>query len=176
MSKRRKTYLCSGELVAKTSDQIETSGHVDAFMTVLGIAKNIALDDNNNPQNIIANELEYIQRILFIVGSECVCNPNNVKILPTTINKDHVVELGQKSIKVKRSIKKPTDFILPGNNKFSVNLDMCRVYCRTLERSIVNLYDKNLMNNTNLLTWINRLSEYLYLLARSTENNNYNLR
>ncbi|MEC9455415.1 MAG: ATP:cob(I)alamin adenosyltransferase, partial [Candidatus Neomarinimicrobiota bacterium] len=64
------------------------------------------------------------------------------------------------------------EFILPGGDSFSSNLHLARAIARRSERSIVDLYIKDL-NNNNIVKYLNRLSDYLFVLSRFYNKNNH---
>ena len=66
-------------------------------------------------------------------------------------------------------IKLPKGFVLPGSNKESAYLDWARSVCRRCEREIVEAYNTRITDNKNILMWMNRLSDFLYLMARYVE-------
>jgi cob(I)alamin adenosyltransferase len=60
-------------------------------------------------------------------------------------------------------------FVLPGGTEAAAVLDIARTVSRRLERRVVDMTDKGLVDNPHLLAWLNRLSDYLWLLARLEE-------
>ena len=62
------------------------------------------------------------------------------------------------------------EFILPGGSEFVSRLHIVRTSCRNAERSLVTMF-KNVTSNNIHLKYINRLSDYLFLLARLAKNN-----
>jgi len=162
--------LCN-EPISKCGILTEVSGDIDSLVTYLGITK--AHIKKTYDKDMI-HEIEYIQKRLFNLGAECNCNLSEVKKLEDRILDICVIILKNKTTNIISQIELPTNFVLPGNNELSANLDMCRVLCRKLERSIINLYNSSFINNKAILEWVNKLSYYLYLLARKSESNKYN--
>jgi len=60
-------------------------------------------------------------------------------------------------------------FILPGSSLSSAYLDYARTVARRCERKAVSLWKKKEVNNQTLVIWLNRLSDFLYILARAGE-------
>jgi cob(I)alamin adenosyltransferase len=182
------TRLYSGETVNKRSRRICVCGDIDELVSILGVAKyeintlSKALnslhlygensDSNNRIEDLIfiGEELEYIQKQLFILASDVATTDKSR--LKKRIDTLSVNELDTKRIELENRIKLPEDFILPGSS-LSCYLDLSRSVCRRVEREIVGLYNEGLLENFNILVWMNRLSDHLYLLARFFENNQY---
>ena len=74
--------------------------------------------------------------------------------------------------KLNESLEPLEEFILPGGDSFSSNLHLARAIARRSERSIVDLYIKDL-NNNNIVKYLNRLSDYLFVLSRFYNKNNH---
>jgi cob(I)alamin adenosyltransferase len=150
-------------------------GDVDALVSMLGITKALVIEGSGGGCGCrMIEEIEWIQRKLFVVGSEIATT--NTSVLTKRITSIDLDILDANRTFLEGMIKLPKDFILPGNNSLSANLDMCRVLCRALERSVIKLTDNGMVNNDYLIPFMNRLSDYIYLLARQTESNNYNIR
>lgn len=168
-----KTRLCCGGVISKYSDRMAACGDVDALVSSLGLAKAQVLSQWTGCGCLMVTYIEDLQRDCFTIGSEVACDIENLHQLKTRIDLHTLAKLEVKREDLEKQITMPKDFILPGNNLLSANLDMARVYCRTLERSIVKLIEQGLVKNDYLLIFVNRMSDYLYLLARSSEGNTY---
>ena len=164
------TRLCCNCIVSKSHERIKCNGDVDILVSLLGVSKSLICGLNC----MLTHELETIQRDLFLVGSEVACEKDKLGILKHRINESVLKSLDERRTFLEAQITMPKGFIVPGNNQLSASLDVCRAYCRTLERSIVELTEKSMLDNQFMIPFINRLSDYLYLLARNAENNSYN--
>lgn len=67
------------------------------------------------------------------------------------------------------AIQTPNGFILPGGSVVGASLDHARTVARRVERKVVALHRNGFVKNELLLVWLNRLSDYLWLLAREDE-------
>lgn len=159
-----KTNLCCG-VVSKADDRMVVEGDIDILVSMIGMTKTLT----PYYDCAMADQLTYIQRMLFKIGSEIAGSETK------RITVEDVEKLNARMEYIKEIIELPDDFILPGQNPLSAHIDMCRALCRTVERSIVRLHDNKKINNEHLLRFINYLSGYLYLLARQTENNSYDM-
>jgi len=167
------TRLCCGDIVSKTSERIHSLGDIDMLVSMLGVAKAKIHMNRVYSSCFMIQEIETIQRKLFTIGSEVATNLTNQDKLSKKISQQDLDELDIKREQLEQNITMPTNFILPGENELSATLDVCRAMSRKLERSILSLKDQGLVQNDIMLPFVNRLSDYLYLLARNADGNQY---
>ena len=177
------TRLYSGETISKRSVRISVCGEVDELVSLLGVAKcycsshdkDMILFEGSDTFDIIGKNIELIQRKLFVVASEIATLPPKIYDLPERITKKSLKQIDKARKSLEKQIILPKGFIIPGSIKLSAYLDLSRAVCRRCEREIVKLYAEGFIDNKELLIWMNRLSDYLYLLARYSEEDNYTL-
>ena len=153
-----KTGLGDGTRVPKFSTRIECLGSVDELNSIIGLI----LTENVSQTSI----LKKIQHDLFDIGGE-LSIPNYKKIDLKKVN-----FLEQELDRMNNILPPLKDFILPGGSKASSYCHLGRTVCRRVERSLFLLNDKEEVNK-NALKYINRLSDFLFVLARyiNKENN-----
>jgi len=144
------TSLLYGSRVKKDSLRIEACGALDELNSFLGLCKNRL--KNKKWVNLITR----IQKDLFLAGSETVCRGNDAFRLRKKIGCGEVRQL-ERSIEELERRHKCGAFVLPGANDISAHLDIARTVARRAERRVV------------ALVYLNRLSDLLFLLARSCE-------
>ena len=150
------TSLGDGSRVDKSSARIKAYGEVDEANSSIGIA--IAFSSSK-----IKNTLLAIQNDLFDVGAD-LCFPTQEK-KKLTILSNRVVFLEDEIDKLNKDLSKLESFILPGGTRSSSFLHLSRSLVRRAERSIVEL-DKGEEVNPNVIKYINRLSDFLFVAAR----------
>ena len=156
-----KTKLAQGDSVYKNELIINAIGDIDELNSVLGVCISFCNDKN------IMNEIKNIQNDLFNIGGEISLNDSSKNLL-----KDDSLSFLDNRIKELNVLLEPLEeFILPGGDFFSSNLHLARTIARRSERSIVDLYIKDLENN-NIVKYLNRLSDYLFVLSRFYNKNN----
>ena len=156
-----RTSLYRGQRVSKDHIRIETVGTLDELSSCLGISK--SLIKSKSKKTII----ESIQKDLFIINSEIAAA---AKRPSKTISDKRISGLEKLIIKSEAKLKpKLKGFSLPGKNKVSSSLDLARTIARRAERRAVTLQRKKMLKNDNILIYLNRLSDFLYLLSRSYE-------
>jgi cob(I)alamin adenosyltransferase len=149
------TRLYSGEVVAKNCLEIECVGELDELVSMLGMAK--AEADGDNQKRII----KQLQEWMFIVGSD-IATKGDAKV---RVTEDMMNSLDISRDVLEGEVGRITDFVIPGDSKNAACLDMARAICRRLERRLV--ANQQLDNSELLIRFINRLSDYLWLMARA---------
>ena len=155
--------LFSGEEVPKNSLRLETYGDIDELVSVLGIARFHAQDKETR------EALLFIQRALFTVSSELATSPQKLNRLKRRVDQPMLDELEKKREALEKRIQLPKGFVIPGNYLAAAHIEQARTVTRRCERKVVGLFQANLISNKIMMIWFNRLSDYLYLLARNEE-------
>jgi cob(I)alamin adenosyltransferase len=153
-----KTSLGNGERVKKTDSRIETMGSIDELNAVLGVAI-LSLEGS------LCVELQEIQNDLFDMGAD-LCMPlseENKNCL--RITEAHVKKLEDATDRLNANLEPLTSFVLPGGSKASAHVHLARTVCRRAERVLFSLHE-NTPQNPFIGHYINRLSDYLFVLAR----------
>lgn len=138
--------------VSKSSSIIEAIGSIDEANTFLGLSASFSKDKK------LREKIFEIQRHLFEVGS--ILAGANVKLDTNLVDK-----MEKEIDQMDKVLPKLTHFILPGGGKTASFLFMSRTFVRRAERRLVDLPDKR-HTNPDMLIYINRLSDYVYTLAR----------
>jgi cob(I)alamin adenosyltransferase len=156
-----KTSLFDNSRIWKSDERIMSYGAVDELNSSLGIALSLELDYETR------DILIKIQNDLFIVGSD-LANPNMTeKKIRTTI--EMVTFLEQKIDLLEPQLKPLTSFILPGGTLLASILHMSRTISRRAETHVVGL-SKTQEINKEAVIYLNRLSDLLFVLARTANN------
>ena len=153
------TSIVGGKRVKKSSFIIEAIGNVDELNALLGLL-NCYLTKKHN--KILRN----IQNDLFDLGAD-LSTPLNIKKNAIRIQKNQTLYIEKEIDKINAKLKPLKSFILPGGNKVSALIHLARTVNRRCEISIVKLKGKKGVN-LEVLKYINRLSDYLFVLARQT--------
>ena len=153
------TSVVGGKRVKKSSFIIEAIGNVDELNAFLGLVANYL---KPSQKNIILD----IQNDLFDLGAD-IATPLNRKKNSIRLRKSQTIYLEKEIDKINSKLKPLTSFILPGGTEISGLLHLARTINRRCEISIVKLSEKNQIN-LEILKYINRLSDLLFVLARQT--------
>ena len=150
-----KTSLGNGERVSKSHLIINLLGDIDELNSQIGLAI------SSCKTSLISSELQSIQQDLFNLGGE-ISIFNSGTIL---INDDKVEFLEERIEDLNQTLKPLKEFIMPGGDEFCSRIHLARAVCRRAERSCVAVLD--LAKEKDVwLPYLNRLSDYLFVLAR----------
>ena len=158
------TDMLYGDRVSKADDIIEACGILDEVVAQTGLARAASNDD------WIKERLLQIQNKLFSVGAELATTAEmrarlNQKFV--TIEPTDVEQLETEIIDyIEQRIDLGNSFIIPGNSQASAMIDMAKTVVRRLERYIVKLETNGKVHNPNIIKYLNRLSDAMFLLAR----------
>lgn len=160
---RRTSRLLTGEEVAKDDVRLETYGTLDELVAQLGVARSLL---KGSP---LAQEIRALQVDLFRVGAELSCvDPQKSKWAEPTTER-HVAALEIKMRTIESGLKLPRSFLVPGTAPAAAALEVARAVSRRLERRAVTLAASGAYSNEQGLIYLNRLSDYCFLLARAVE-------
>jgi cob(I)alamin adenosyltransferase len=160
---RGTTRLFSGEEVPKHASRVEALGTVDETVSALGVARAAA-------QRIETRDaIRQVQKDLFAVGAEIATSLDALDLLSRRVDDALLADLEARRDRLEAQTPWPQGFVVPGANPASAHIDHARAVARRLERRVTSLVDEGVIANRTLLVWMNRLSDYLWLLARSEE-------
>ena len=155
------TSLIGGTKVEKSHLRIETYGTVDELNSHVGYCHDLLTDTHS--QSVLLE----IQDRLFTIGSSLACDPEKepkMKI-PDLIPSD--IEMLEKEIDAMTAQIPPmTAFILPSGHATVSSLHIARCVCRRAERCCVRMQEEELEIEPIIIQYINRLSDYLFVLSR----------
>lgn len=151
------TSLVGGKRVSKTHIRLEAYGTVDELNSFIGLLLEEIGDDHTR------NILSKIQSSLFSVG--CALATEEDKELVCSVNDSQVRMLEKEIDKIDSVLPKLNNFILPGGCKSAALAHVCRSICRRAERNIYRI-PEYAESGSLLLIFINRLSDYFFILAR----------
>lgn len=136
----------------KTSDKCDLIGTIDGLISFLGIVR------YKTKERIF---IESIQKDLFKLNDTIAFDRKEYKEL---------IDINKACNKLESIIKIPKTFVIPGRiNEQAAYIDYARTLVRDCERKLIKYYNKPNKNIKYVLNWINRLSYYLWLLARLEE-------
>jgi cob(I)alamin adenosyltransferase len=152
-----KTSLLRGVRVTKADLRIEAYGTVDELNAFIG-----HLCDQHKNQKTILFE---IQKTLFNIGSILSSDKEESQINLPEITNDNIKILENEIDKMEAELPHLKDFILPSGHSLSSFCHITRTVCRRAERRVVAL-DLNTVKFLKCVQYLNRLSDYLFVLSR----------
>ncbi len=153
------TGLIGGTRVSKGDVRIEAYGTIDELNSYIGLIS--TLDINQ----LYVGQLQEIQDRLFTIGSHLAADPEKSKMqLPDLLESD-VEKLEHWMDIMDDALPALTAFILPGGHPNSAHAHVARCICRRAERLVVTLDELEGVESL-VLSYLNRLSDYLFVLSR----------
>ncbi len=157
------TSLLYGGRVSKNSPNTEAYGITDEAVSAMGMARAFTSDQRVN------DLLRELQRELFTIAAELATDPDKYELFqqhfqPVTVEMvDHLEEAIDT---LEQDFTMPTVFILPGGSPASAAIDLARCIIRTAERRVVAMAEQELLTNGLIMSYLNRLGDLLFVLAR----------
>ena len=155
------TSLIGGTRVPKSHLRIETYGTIDELNSYIGLVIDLATDTSSKVM------LKEIQDRLFTVGSSLACDPEKAPLMKIPDLKEGDIDLLENEIdKMNELLPAMKHFILPGGHPAVSTTHVARCVCRRAERLCVNMQEHELFVDPLVIKYINRLSDYLFVLSR----------
>lgn len=157
------TGLFFGGRISKSDLATEAYGTIDETVSLIGLGR--ALSGSDRVKSILIR----IQRELYLLASELATAPENRDMLIErvgTVSSSMVTDLERQIDDLREDVELPPAFIVPGGSPASAAIDAARTVCRTAERRMVALREADRLPNDELLRYVNRLSDLLFMLAR----------
>lgn len=163
---RGETSLLYGDRVAKSDPRCEAYGTIDEAVSALGLARHFCQPE---AKNLILS----IQRDLFVVGAELATPADQYSKLVvkgSTVTPEMVQRLENLIDELEAKVEMPKAFVVPGGTSASsAALDLARTIIRRAERRTVILKEAGMVQNDEVLKYLNRLADFVFTLARYEE-------
>ena len=158
------TSLIGGTRVPKTHPRLEAYGTVDELNCRVGWLRGEVKEPSYQ------EFLRFIQNKLFIVGSHLATETEKGKPKGTATITDKDIERVEREIdRIDYTLPKLSRFVLPGGSETAARAHICRTVTRRAERNAYRLAEKYPVPQ-EVLTFLNRLSDYFFVLARYESN------
>ncbi len=156
------TGLVGGARVPKDSPRVQAYGDIDELNSVLGVVREHLSTLLKDPE--IDSLLEGLQMGLFTAGADLAARVETRNAVPR-ITKEMIDSLERTIDRFQEQLSPLKAFILPGGSASGALLHFARSVARRAERSIVSLSKTEKLNG-NMIPYINRLSDLLFVVAR----------
>ena len=151
------TSLFGPRRVSKDSPRVEAYGAVDELNSQIGVV----ISHSRDPA--IIKGLRSVQKLLFVAGADLAADEPSSNV-PRIAHSDTLTVEGMTDELIDR-LPNLTNFVLPGGTAIAAELQLARSVCRRAERRVVTA-SKAEKVNPELIRFFNRLSSYLFNLAR----------
>lgn len=156
------TSLAGGQRVSKGDWRVEAYGTLDELISALGFARSICDEEE------VCELTKTIQRELFsLIGALATCAES--RTLPIPFDSQPVDALTEEVHRIEKMDGILRDWALPGEHAASGAYDVARTICRRAERNVVRLAESGEPLDPNVISYLNRLSDLLWLFGRVVE-------
>jgi cob(I)alamin adenosyltransferase len=160
------TSLLYGGRIPKDDPHAEACGSIDEAVSAIGIAR------AQEPDPLRAERLLALQGELFIVGAELATGPGQHAHLERhfdTVTKAMVEHVDSRLADLEERVPLPRGFVIPGGTVVAASVDLARTLVRRAERRAVSLRRAGALENPEVLRYLNRVSDLLFMIAREAE-------
>jgi len=154
-----KTSLFGGKKVSKSDLRIDSYGTVDELNSYIGLVRDQEINKDRKEQ------LVEIQDRLFTIGSILATEPGNDKVKVPQLSEKDITFLEQQIDSMEEQLPPMKSFVLPGGHQSVSFCHVARCVCRRSERLVIALNETEAINE-KVYQYLNRLSDYLFVLAR----------
>ncbi len=154
------TALFGGKRISKADLRIDAYGTVDELNAYIGLLRD--LDVNHKRKGFLIE----IQDRLFTIGSILATEPGNNKVKIPALQVENIQTLEKEIDSMEGELPPMRVFVLPGGHTSVSFGHIARTVCRRAERLAVALDDQEKKVDLLVIQYLNRLSDYLFVLCR----------
>ncbi|HEX6914769.1 MAG TPA: cob(I)yrinic acid a,c-diamide adenosyltransferase [Chitinophagaceae bacterium] len=156
-----KTSLIGGTKVPKSHIRIDSYGTIDELNSFIGMVS------DQMPQQALKDVLKQIQDRLFTIGAALACDPQKDSLMKIPdLKEEDILFLEREIDRMNEALPEMKNFILPGGHLAVSTTHVARCVCRRAERICVSMQETGEFIEILVLKYLNRLSDYLFVLAR----------
>lgn len=153
------TSLIGGQRVPKYNDRVEAYGTIDELNSYIGLIYDLCEEKSMKIQ------LQEIQERLFVAESRVAASTKNALEKLPKLNKNDIIHLEKAIDDMQSDLSELTNFILPSGHFLASHTHIARTICRRAERITIKALEGE-ESELLVLAYLNRLSDYLFTLAR----------
>jgi len=157
------TGLLGAQRVPKYDPRPDTFGTVDEATSALGLARAVAHDQK------VKDIIYRVQQELYLLMGELATPSEHYEQMGLRMTIEHVQHLELVEAELQREVEIPNKFVIPGDTLDGAALDLARTIIRRAERMAVKLLHDGIIQNTEVVRYLNRLSDLIFILARYVE-------
>ncbi len=157
------TGLLGDQRVPKFDPRPDTFGTVDEATSALGLAR--ALTQDAHAREVIL----HMQRDLYILMAELATPSEHQAAVGFRVTAEHIRWLEEAEADLQQRVEIPNKFVIPGDSPDGAALDLARTIVRRAERLAVKLLHDGTITNGEVVRYLNRCSDLIFILARALE-------
>jgi cob(I)alamin adenosyltransferase len=164
--------LFGGERVSKADLRTDAYGTTDEAVSALGLARASIGSKADGGDAELFDDLLRLQNELFVVGAELATHADRRDRLTDGVSRvtaEMVTALEGEIDSLEELVAQPTEFVIPGESMTGAALDLARTTVRRAERRAVALSDAGELPDSQVLPYLNRLADLLFVAARAAD-------
>jgi cob(I)alamin adenosyltransferase len=164
--------LFGGDRVSKADLRTDAYGTTDEAVSALGLARASIGAATDRTEVRLGELILRIQRELFVAGAELATHPDRRDRLTDGVSRvtaEMVVALESEIDSLEELMEQPKEFVLPGESTTGAALDLARTTVRRAERRSVALDDAGELGDSQVIPYLNRLADLLFVMARAAD-------
>ena len=164
--------LFGGDRVSKADLRTDAYGTTDEAVSALGLARASIGAATDRTEARLAELILRLQRELFVVGAELATHADRRDRLTDGVSRvtaEMVAALEGEIDSLEELVEQPTEFVIPGESMTGAALDLARTTVRRAERRAVALSDAGELPDSQVLPYLNRLADLLFVAARAAD-------
>lgn len=164
--------LYGGDRVSKADPRTDAYGTTDEAVSALGMARAAIGDQTDRVEARLATLILRLQRELFVVGAELATHVERRERLSdgvSRVTEEMVTALEGEIDELERLVEQPKEFVVPGETLTGAALDLARTTVRRAERRCVGLAEGGGLPDSQVVPYLNRLADLLFVMARAAD-------
>jgi cob(I)alamin adenosyltransferase len=164
--------LFGGDRVSKADLRADAYGTTDEAVSALGLARAAIGSQTDRVEARLAALILRLQRELFVVGAELATHVDRRGRLSdgtSRVTAEMVMALESEIDDLETLVDQPKEFVLPGESMVGAALDLARTTVRRAERRAVGLADADGLPGSQVVPYLNRLADLLFVMARAAD-------
>ena len=164
--------LFGGDRISKADLRTDAYGTTDEAVSALGLARASIGAATDRTEARLATLIVRLQRELFVVGAELATHADRRDRLTDGVSRitaEMVTALEDEIDSLEELVEQPTEFVVPGESMTGAALDLARTTVRRAERRAVALSEVGELPDSQVLAYLNRLADLLFVAARAAD-------
>ncbi len=164
--------LFGGDRISKADLRTDAYGTTDEAVSALGLARASIGNRTDRTEVRLGDLCLRLQRELFVVGAELATHVDRRERLTdgaSRVTAEMVAALERDIDELELSVEQPKEFVLPGESMTGAALDLARTTVRRAERRSVALAADGGLPDSQVVPYLNRLADLLFVMARAAD-------
>lgn len=164
--------LFGGDRISKAAIRTDAYGTTDEAVSALGLARASIGSATDRTEALLSELILRLQRELFVVGAELATDTERRDRLEDGVSRvtPGMVEALEREIdELEMLVEQPKEFVVPGESLVGAGIDLARTTVRRAERRCVALTDAGELPDSQVVPYLNRLADLLFVMARAAD-------